>query len=111
MRELETLNGITIQQRKYFRVQDTFYLPSSMTNCKDYSLGEDSYMKCLVKSYVNTFESIAKANDLGCKCVPNSTYKSFFEIQPTSLDWDECKNQSEHIKCSAVIIPRIGGGG
>ena len=107
LKDLRILTGIQIEQRKYFRLQENFYLPSTMTKCKNYSSEnqEDSYLKCLVKSHIHFFEILA--NDYGCKCIP-STYKSFFEIQPTSLDWDECKNQSEHIKCSAVMNSMFG---
>ena len=100
--ELQTLTGIYIQQRKYFHIQDSFYLPSSMTTCKNYS-GEDSYMKCQVQKNVDHFEILANATNSGCSCIPNSTYKSFFEIHPTSLEWEECKNNSEHAKCSAIM--------
>ena len=101
--ELQTLTGIYIQQRKYFRMQESFYLPSSMTTCKNYSI-EDSYMKCQVKNTVGYFENLANSNSSSCTCVPNSTYKSFFEIQPTSLDWKECKTISEYTKCIDIMM-------
>ena len=101
--ELQTLTGIYIQQRKYFRMQESFYLPSSMTTCKNYSI-EDSYMKCQVKNTVGYFENLANSNSSSCTCVPNSTYKTFFEIQPTSLDWKECKTISEYTKCIDIMM-------
>ena len=107
LKEFRTFTGIQIEQRKYFRLQENFYLPSSMTKCKNYALEdqEGSYLKCLVKSHIHFFEILA--SDYDCSCIP-STYKSFFEIQPTSLDWDECKTQSEHMKCSAVMDSMFG---
>ena len=68
--EFGAMIGIQLQQRKYFHVQDTFYLPSSMTKCKNYSSEEDSYMKCLVKSQVDYFESFANDTNSGCACIP-----------------------------------------
>ena len=100
--ELGTFTGIQIQRRKYFHVQDTFYLPSSMTKCKNYDAGEDSYMKCLVKCQVDYFESLANTTYSNCGCIPN-TYKSYFEIQPTSLEWKDCKYNYEHVICTGLM--------
>ena len=107
LKEFQKSTGIYIQQRKYFLMQETFYLPSSMTTCKHYSK-EDSYMKCRVKNSVYYFESMANSTNSGCRCIPNNTYKSFFEIQPTSLEWDECKISFEppfeHTICTIHMI-------
>ena len=98
--ELQTIVGIKIEERKYFHLRDSFYLPSSMTNCKDYSTEEDSYMKCRVKSYVDNFDDLAI--DSGCTCIP-TLYKSYFEIQPSSLGFEECKTNSEWANCISLI--------
>ena len=101
--ELQTFIGIKIEERRYLHLQDSYlgYVPSSMTSCKDYSSIEDSQMKCRVKRYVENFESMA--NEFGCTCVP-ATHKSFFEIHPTSLGLEECKNNSEHTNCFPFLI-------
>ena len=36
--------------------------------------------------------------------IPNNTYKSFFEVQPTSLEWEECKTYTEHAACTGLMI-------
>ena len=100
--ELHTFSGIYIQQRKYFHMQETWYLPPSMTTCRNYSK-EDSYMKCRVKNHIHNFERLAVSTSSGCTCIPSSTYKSFFEIQPTSLEWEECKTNSEYEKCTTIM--------
>ena len=98
--ELQTIVGIKIEERKYFHLQDSFYLPSSMTNCKDYSSEEDSFMKCKVKSYVDNFDEMA--NNSGCNCVP-TLYKTYFEIQPSSSGLGECKTNSEWANCISLM--------
>ena len=101
--ELKTAVGIDIEERKYLHLQDSFYLPSSMTNCKDYSSGEDSYMKCLLKSFADNYKSMA--NDYGCTCVL-TTYKSYFEFQPTptSLGMEECNTTTEYMNCFSFAV-------
>ena len=101
--EFGTFTGITIQQRKYCCLQDTFYLPSSMTKCRNYSL-EESYLKCKVKNSVDLFDSLANSTTSGCTCIPNNTYKSYFEIQPTSLEWEECKTNTENDICTTIMV-------
>ena len=81
--ELKTVIGISIEQRKYFHVEDAFYLPLSLTNCMDYSSGEDSYMKCIVKSIVKNFENKTNATTGWCKNkVPFFSRQRIFILDP-----------------------------
>ena len=100
---LETFSSVGLQKRIYKRMPSTFYLPESMTNCKNYSLEKESYMECAVKSSVDCFEEKANVPESGCACVPNITYHSYYEIHPLSLDWEECKSNTEYMKCFDIM--------
>ena len=58
----------------------------------------------MVKNCVACFEVNAKSPDSGCTCIPNNEeYKLYFEIYPTSLEWDQCKSNSEKEKCVQIL--------
>ena len=67
------------------------------------SSGNQSYMTCMIRTIVDCFEERAKAPNSGCECIPNNTFKSYFEIHPSSLDWDECKTNSEYAACFRIM--------
>ena len=67
------------------------------------SLGNQSHMKCMIRNTVDCFKAKAEAPNSGCKCIPNNTFKSYFEIHPSSLDWDECKTNSEYAACFRIM--------
>ena len=57
----------------------------------------------MIRNTVDCFKAKAEAPNSGCKCIPNNTFKSYFEIHPSSLDWDECKTNSEYAACFWIM--------
>jgi len=100
---LKTYNWIGIEEKMYVKMQDSleyFYLPASKTSCKHYS-SVNPYTKCQVEKTVTCFEKWAL--DFGCTCIPKHTFKTYFEINPISLKWKDCKNNSEYAHCSELM--------
>ena len=100
--ELGSAIQIIMERRKYTE-EIPWYLAKD--KCTDYPPGKESYMGCLVKTQMICFEENASAVDSGCACIPNNdAYKSYFDIFPTSLEWDQCKSISEKEKCVQIML-------
>ena len=99
--ELGSAIQIIMERQKYTK-DIPWYLAKN--KCTDYPPGKESYMGCLVKTQMICFEENASAVDSGCACIPNNdAYKSYFDIFPTSLEWDQCKSISEKEKCEKIM--------
>ena len=70
------------------------YLPSKR-NCRHYSIKEDTYMECVMKSQADCY--LTNGPNEGCKCIPENSLKTYFEMYPTS--WKPCQTTSEYKLC------------
>ena len=70
------------------------YLPSKR-NCKHYSVDNDTYMECQLKSQIECFLEISPS--YGCWCVPENSLKTHFEMYPTSRN--ACQTTRDYKKC------------
>ena len=61
----------------------------SKRQCKDYAI-KDSFMMCMLKEQVECF----KAGNQSCRCVPENSFKTNFQMFPVS--WNVCKNSNEY---------------
>ena len=100
---LQTLTWIGLQRRINKQLENYMYLTDSTANCKNYPPEEESYMECMVRSNVECFEETANVPESGCACVPNGTHYSYYDISPMSLDWEECKSNSEFNRCFEIM--------
>ena len=68
----------------------------SKRNCKHYS-DKNSYMKCVIEKQVECYKLSHNTANRACKCVPENTFKSHFEMFP--LSWNMCTTNHEYKLC------------
>ena len=82
---------------------------SSKSGCKDYNSDDEekgfssSYMKCLLEKQIDCYKLNAPSK--GCKCIPENTFKTHFEIyNPMMSKWNMCETNSEYKICRKAMM-------